>query len=255
MFPDNRNVHYTARGRDDLPKEIRGRARWTLLEKRDWAYIIYAEGKPRLVEFINDTWYRIAWSKGTGRYFTNSSLRIQHPEEFGLGTKAAPILSEADQKRLQGVLSIEKTHNGREEGLSTRLRDKDQPIGDARTVDELSTLIEKVEMTTTEAMTKTAQQTVEAHIREGGPIDENPMRLSSTIASKVRTLQGQNLYGQGNLTRTDNIRSPQQTFGNRNPRGGLSEGDPPRRDPPGGNSPRGGSPARRDPDDEDRQRD
>ena len=104
-----------------------------------------------------------------------------------------------------------------------------------------------------------AQQTTEAHIRGGGPADANPMRPSSTIASEVRTLQGQNLYGQGNLPRTDNVRSPQRTFGNRNPRGGPPGGDPPRRDPaggrpPGGNSSRGGSPARRDPDD-DEQRD
>ena len=92
-----------------------------------------------------------------------------------MGTKAAPILSEADQKRLQGVPSIEETHDGREKGPSTRLKDKDQPIGDTQTNDKLSTLIKKVEMTTTKAMTETAQQIAEAHIRGGGPVDENPM--------------------------------------------------------------------------------
>ena len=70
--------------------------------------------------------------------------------------------------------------------------------------DELSTLIEKVEMTTTETITEAAQ-TTEAYVRGGGPADENPMRPSSAIASEVRTLQGQNLYRQGNLIRTDNI--------------------------------------------------
>ena len=260
-FPDNQNVHYTARRRDDLPKEIRERARWTLLENRDWSYVIYAKEKPQLVEFINDTWYRTTWTKETGRYFMNLSQRIRHPKEFGLGTKAAPILSEVDQRRLQGVPSIEETHDGWEEGPSTRLKDEDQPIGDTWTDDELSTLIERVEMTTTEVATETAQQIAEAHIRGGGPADENPMQPSPAIASEVRTLQGQNLYGQGNLTRTDNIWSPQQTFGNRNPRGGPPGGDPPRRNPPeggglpGGNSPRAGSPARRDPDDDDCQRD
>ena len=129
---------------------------------------------------------------------------------------------------------------------------------ETRIENELSILIEKVEMTTTETMTEAAQ-TTEAYTRGGGPIDENPMRPSSAIASEVRTLQGQNLYGQGSLTRTDNVWSPQQTFGNRNPRGGPPGGDPPQRDPlrggpPGENPPRGGSPARGDPDD-DRQRD
>ena len=74
--------------------------------------------------------------------------------------------------------------------------------------DELSTLIEKVEMTTTETMTE-ATQTTEAYVRGEGPTDENPMRPSSAIASEVRTLQGQNFYEQGNLTRADNVWSPQ----------------------------------------------
>ena len=114
-FPDNRNVHYTVRRRDDLPKEIRGRARWTLLEDRDWSNVVYAEGKPRSVEFINDAWYRIAWSKDTGKFFTDLNQRIQHPEHFGLGTKTAPILLEVDQRRLQGVPSTEETQDGQEE--------------------------------------------------------------------------------------------------------------------------------------------
>ena len=155
-----------------------------------------------------------------------------------------------DQKRLQGVPSIEETYDGQEEGPSTNRRAahqtllgdaEDQPVEDARTDDKLSTLIEKVEMTTTEVMTETAQQTVEAHIRGGGPTDENPMRPLSAIASEVRTLQGKNLYGQGNLTRTNNIWSSQRTFGNRNPRGGPPGGDPPRRDPSGGGPPGGNS--------------
>ena len=160
--------------RDDLPKEIRGRARWTLLENRDWSYIVYVEGKPRSVEFINDTWYRIAWSKDTRKFFTNLNQRIQHPEHFGLGTKNAPILSEVDQRRLQGVPSTEETQDGHKErlqkgkapgiteadddqgeGTSTRILGLlDQETlrrvlhGDLekeiRTNDELSTLIEKL---------------------------------------------------------------------------------------------------------------
>ena len=294
MFPDSRNIHYLTHGRDNLPKEIRGKARWTLLENRDWSYVIYAEGKPRSVEYINEAWYRTAWSKETGRYFMNSSQRIRHPEQFRLGTKTTPILLEVDQKHLQGVPSTEETQDGQEERLNTgkapeiAKADDDQEEGTSTRIlsfldqetlkrvlhrdleedtcinNELSTLIEKVEMTTTATVTKAAQQTAEAYIREGGPIDENPMRPLSAITSKVRTLQGQNLYSQGSLTRTDNVQLPQRTFGSRNPGGGPPEGGPPgrapRRDlpggsPPKGNSPRGGSPARRGPDDNDCQRD
>ena len=59
-------------------------------------------------------------------------------------------------------------------------------------------------MTITETMTEATQRTTEAYLRGGGPVEENPMRPSCAIASEVRTLQGQNLYGQGNTTRTDN---------------------------------------------------
>ena len=201
-----------------------------------------------------------------------------------MGTGTAPILSEADQKRLQEFPSTEETQDGQEErpqkgkapgiteadddqgeGTSTRILELlDQETlrrvlhGDlekeSRIEDELSTLIEKVEMTTTETMNEAAQ-TTEAYVRGGGPAKENPMRPSSAIASEVRTLQGQNLYGQGSLTKTDNVWTPQRTFGNRNPREGPPGGDPPRRDPPGGgplggNPSRGGSPARGDPDDD-----
>lgn len=107
-----------------------------------------------------------------------------------MGTKAAPILSKADQKCLQGVSSTEETNDGQEEGPSTRgsgflnqeifdqilnRETEDQLIGDARTNNELSTLIEKVKMAATETMTEATQYIVEAYIREGGPANENPM--------------------------------------------------------------------------------
>ena len=155
-----------------------------------------SEGKPRAVEFINDTWYRIAWSKDTGKFFTNSNQKIQHPEEFGLGTKTTPILSEVDQRHLQGVPSTEETQVGQEERLQKEKApeiteaDNDQGEGtstrilglldqetlrrvlhgdlekESRIEDELSTLIEKVEMTTTKTMIETAQ-TTEAYVRGG----------------------------------------------------------------------------------------
>ena len=119
-------------------------------------------------------------------------------------------------------------------------------------------------MTTTETTTEIAQQTAEAYIRGEGLADENLMRPSLATTSKVRTLQEQNLYGQGNLTRIDNVWSPQRTFGSRNPgggpsRGGLPEGGPPegapRRDPLGGDPPGEGPIGGGDPDNVDRQRD
>ena len=74
-----------------------------------------------------------------------------------------PILSEADQRHLQRVPSIEETHDGQEKGPNTRILGfLDQETikrilhGDIKediSIDEeLLTLIEKVEMTTTKTM-------------------------------------------------------------------------------------------------------
>ena len=192
-FKDNQNVYYQPRGRDDLPKEIRGKARWTILKARDWLYVIHVEGKPRSIQFINNTWYRTGWSADIKSFYTNANQRIAHPEQFGLGTKETPALSEEDQRRLQGVPSTEETHNGQEERLNTRKAPEikeaynDQKEGSSTRIlgfldqetfkrvlhrdveedthidDELSTLIKKVEMTTTATMTEAAQQTAEAY--------------------------------------------------------------------------------------------
>ena len=138
---------------------------------RDWSYMVYVEGKACTVEFINDAWFRTGWSVDIKSFYTNANQKIMHPEQFGLGTKEAPILSEEDQKCLQGVPSIEETHDGQEEGLSIRrggfldqevidrlLEADDQPVGSAQDDDKLSNLIGKVEMTTTETMTETLNE-------------------------------------------------------------------------------------------------
>ena len=41
----NINVHYKGHTRDNLPKEIRGRARWTKFGKRDWTYVMSTAGR------------------------------------------------------------------------------------------------------------------------------------------------------------------------------------------------------------------
>ena len=264
-FEDNRNVHFQVRERDDLPKEIKGEANWTQIGERDWSYAVHVEGNPRPVEYINDAWYRTRWSVDAQKYYTNSSQKIEHPEQLGLGTKATPILSEVDQSRLQGVPRIEETNEGQEEGPSTQLQEDpeaeetssgregepstrilgllDQETfrrvlhgdveGDARIDEELSTLIEKVEVTTTETMSKITQ-TIKAHNRREGSAGANPMRPADTIADQVRTLQGQNLYGQGGTPRPDHTRLPQRTFGNRRQDHGPPGGNPPARGPPEG---------------------
>ena len=239
-FEDNRNVHFQVRKRDNLPKEIKGEAKWTQIGERDWSYAVHVEGNPRPVEYINDAWYRTRWSVDAQQYYTNLSRKIEHPEQLGLGTKTTPIPAEVDQRRLQGVPRIEETNKGQKEGPSTQLQEDPEAeetnsgqerepstriLGfldqetfrrvlhgnveeDARIDEELSTLIEKVEVTTTKMMSE-ATQTTKAHDRGGGSASANPMRPAGTIADQVRTLQGQNLYGQRGTPGPDHTCPPQ----------------------------------------------
>ena len=88
---------------------------------------------------------------------------------------------------------VKETSDGHEAGPSRHTivqedteEAEDQPIGDAKIDDDLSTLI-GAKMTTTETTTATmTQQTVEALMRGGGPVQEdNPMRPSAAIADEV----------------------------------------------------------------------
>ena len=264
-FEENHNVHFQVRKRDDLPKEIKGKAKWTQIGERDWSYTVHVEGNPRPVEYINDAWYRTRWSVDAQKYYTNLSQKIEHPEQLGLGTKTTPILSETDQRCLQGVPRIEETNEGQEEGPRTQSQEDPEAeesdcgqekepsmkiLGlldqetfrrvlygdveeDTRIDEELSMLIEKVEVTTTETMSK-ATQTTKAHDRREGSAGVNPIRPANTIANQVRTLQGQNLYEQRGTPRPDHTRLPQRTFGNRHQGHGPPEGNPPARGPPEG---------------------
>ena len=198
----------------------------------------------RYVEYINDTWYWIGWNKSARQFYTNQTNRIDKPELLGLGTKSKPALQEEDRKRIEKVPTIDETSDGHKAGPSRRTivqeepedeGAEDQPIGDTQLDDDLSTLI-GAKMTTTETTTATmTQQTLEALIRGGGPVQEdNPMRPSAAIADEVRNLQGQNLYGQGGGEPPDDFRPPAQTFGTgRRPGGGG---------PPGGGRRPGGPP-------------
>ena len=92
-----------------------------------------------------------------------------------MGTKLTPILQEEDRKRIEKVPTIDETSDGhgarpsRQMIVQEDLEDtEDQPIGDTKVDDDLSTLI-SVQMTTTETATMT-QHMVEALLRGGGPV-------------------------------------------------------------------------------------
>lgn len=119
-FENNNNVHYEACIQDNLPREIRGRARWTKIGDKDWSYAIHIEEKLQFLEYISDMWYWTVWSTDAQRYFTNLSQKIRWPELFGLGTKNKPILSTEVKRRLEKASAIEELSDGQEEGSSTR---------------------------------------------------------------------------------------------------------------------------------------
>ena len=160
---------------------------------------------------------------------------------LGLGIKAKPILQEEDCQWIERIPAIDETSDRHKAGPSqcTIVQEdtedtEDQPIGDAKIDDDLSTLI-GAQMTTTETATMT-QHTVEALLRGGGPVQEdNPMRPLAAIADEVHNLQGQNLYGQGGGEPPDDFRPLARTFrtgrhtggGGGPPGGGRCLGGPP----------------------------
>ena len=193
---EEKNTHFVGRLKDDLPKEVKGAARWYKASDREWSYVLWRENKLRYVEYINDTWYWIGWNEKAKAFYTNRTNCIEKPELLGLGTKSTPILQEEDHKRIEKVPAIDETSDGHEAGPSRHTivqedteEDEDQPIGDAKIDDDLSTIL-GAQMTTTETATMT-QHMVEALLRGGGPVQEdNPMRPSAAIADEVRNLQG-----------------------------------------------------------------
>ena len=133
---------------------------------------------------------------------------------LGLGTKAKPILQEEDHRWIEKAPAVDETSDGHKARPSrcTNVQEdsgdaEDQPIGDTKVDNDLSTLI-GAQMTTMEAATMT-QHMVEALLRGGGLAQEdNPMRPSVAIVDEVQNLQGQNLYGQGGGSPPDGFRPP-----------------------------------------------
>ena len=62
---EGKNSHYHRRVRDNLPKEIKGVAKWYKAPNRDWGYVINRENKLHYIEYINDSWYWTGWNGST----------------------------------------------------------------------------------------------------------------------------------------------------------------------------------------------
>ena len=115
-----KNTHFIKRQRDDLPKEVKGVARWYKAPDQDWSYVIQRENKLHYVEYIKDTWYWIGWNKSAKAFYMNRTNHIEKLEQLGLGTKSTPILQEEDHKQIEKVPAIDKTSDGHEAGPSRR---------------------------------------------------------------------------------------------------------------------------------------
>jgi len=108
FFDGNKNVHFTVRSKDDLPKEIRGKAFWTKCpEFSESIYELQAEGRFHAIEYINNgttnKWYWIYYNQNIKRFWTSATLKIIQPEVLGLGNSKAPQLEPQDQQRVHAV--------------------------------------------------------------------------------------------------------------------------------------------------------
>jgi hypothetical protein len=88
---------------DDLPNEIKGKAKWSSHQglNGESAYYIINKGQVGALEYINDEWYWLRYNKNAGLCYSAPTFRISNPAIFGLGTKALPFLTEEDCIRLQ----------------------------------------------------------------------------------------------------------------------------------------------------------
>ena len=176
-------IHLHFREKDDLPREIKGKAQWTnslpgIGEPGYYIQKVVTTNDAHAIEFVNYQWYWCQYAKDNHSLVTNASLLIKKPHLLGLGTKGTPYLTEENLKRLQKREASSEPELEAKEGPA---EDVDLPIGTAATDDDLATEVAK--MTTTNV----------AYLRGGGVISiptENPMQYPSSIQGAIEQIQG-----------------------------------------------------------------
>jgi hypothetical protein len=215
-------VFFEGRGSDNLPKEIKGKAKWStsIWELQgNGTYYILVQGRTTAVEYINHRWYFTRYWEDIQRFSTGNTFQLTRPEDYSLGTPEQPYLDERDQCWLYQIAGTSGSQSNTEPALLPE--EEDLPIGDSLVGNELST--ELGAMTTTTV----------AHAQGGGVVtllSENPMNAPTAVAAQMQPNQG----GGG-------MNPPSGPAGGGEPLGGGSgpplEGGAP---PPGGGNPNPG---------------
>lgn len=221
MLPDdNRIVHFPTRGRNDLPKEIKGKATWGRYKDQESAYFVALGDGNHAVEFINDQWYWVEWYANAHAYRSSCDRFVRDPAKYGLGTKENPYLSPEDAERLNKASTSKLPESeGEEESNAAEpptRQSEDIPIGNRSDDEDLATQVGAKMSTTTVA-----------YARGGGVITlplENPMQPPSAIAQEVEYQQ------KGKEPERPYGRPPGDIQGG----GGGDGGDPPPGDDGGG---------------------
>ena len=182
---DRKNLHFFPRAKDDLPKEIKGRAHWRQVHKgAPKVYSFHREKKSYAVEYIANDWYQIFYSGDTAKYYTNIGLRIKNPEQFHLGTAQKPYLTEEDRHRLEKgkdkAIPEESSEQseGKEELPEEIKQDVEEDIIIGQNIDDedLATLV-GAKMTTTESYVQGATLSL---------LPENPMILPEETTKRLQ---------------------------------------------------------------------
>ena len=195
---DGKGIHFLPRASDDLPKEIKGNAYWGRTQDgRPSVYFVINKDR-RLVtlEYIQDNWFLINYSKDLGKYYTNIGSCVNKPYIYNLGTKSEPFLSEEDKRRLEKGKGKEEFSGPDNTPGGDKTMDDNIPIGDSNDDDDLLTLINTKMTMTTQVYAQGAVMSL---------LPDNPMNLQGNDppdqggSSNVPTTGGINLPSGGQM--------------------------------------------------------
>ena len=160
-FSENQEYKFNNRDENDLPKELKGEAKWKPhKDKRRSAYSLPFDRKS-LVEYINSEWYFITWDKNAGKYSVNPRDIIRTPAWQLLGTADIPVGVKATD-------DTEETSEPKDRDSLSYQTDEDTPVitrQQSRIIDSLAdqlseTIVPRLWPTQTPVIHPMATQTI-----------------------------------------------------------------------------------------------
>ena len=189
VFPrgEDDEVHFDNRTEPDLPKEIRGKARWVEANKhypKAHYEACFNDDQWEPVEFLNKRWYWIY--RESDHWTAAKSDKVNKPREFGLGTQANPYLESPDQKRLRLEEEASDTTSPKEQSRTSL--ENDEPTVDLTEEEhQLEQALAQIMLEPISEETTLINQ--EEYIPGSQYIQDEPMSATTTYAPQIAYTQ------------------------------------------------------------------